>query len=95
MCIIDLIKNLTLTEQQIKTIKAELLAWPVIAKRMSEWQTSMEVLPYLKVELETRGRMFYVSRLYGRWRKLLPRDDWDTINQYMKEHRYGPTGSED
>ncbi len=96
MSIIRLVKNLELSAEETKEIKNNLLSWPIVAKEMSQWETPLEALKYLKVELETRGRMFYISRLYGRWRKLLPRDDWNHINNYLTEvHQHGKERSSD
>lgn len=45
-----------------------------------------ETLPYLRLELMTKQRVSTISRIYGRYRKLLPKRDFHLIEQWRLKH---------
>lgn len=40
------------------------------------------IVAYLLIELEGRNRPSYISRLYGRYRKMLPKRDQETLQNW-------------
>ena len=46
-----------------------------------------EVLPLLRVELLGLGRLSMISRMYGRYRKLLPVRDFEEMSLWTKQEK--------
>ena len=48
-----------------------------------------QVLVLLKTEILARNRDSYIERIYGRYRKLLPRKDKDLIEEFRRTYGQG------
>jgi len=58
-----------------RAIGLQLQSMSTLYQVMSEFTKPEQVLPYIKHELEGRNRISMVSRLYGKYRSLLPARD--------------------
>ena len=58
-----------------------------LAIALDQCTSAEQVLKYLKAELDTRNRPSYVSRIYGRYRKMLPKTDLETLTQWRHNER--------
>lgn len=84
--IVDLLKGTYVTETQHTDLFNMLGTWETTLYALNKCMHAHDVLPLLKTEALTRGRIYYVQRIYGRYRKLLPGQDLPDILEYMREN---------
>lgn len=82
----SLLKKVQVTEVEKHAIKNEATDFFRLGAALDRCDSIMQVLQYLKVELEGRNRPSYVSRIYGRYRKMLPKEDQEVMIKWSQEH---------
>jgi len=79
----------TVTADEFQHLQNEMADVYIMTAALERCRTAKSVLKYLYVELEGRARQSYVSRIYGRYRKLLPNDDSTTLSSWPRRQYNG------
>lgn len=56
----------------------------MVSAEMTDCKTAEEVLPFLYAEISGNARPSFVNRIYGRYRKLLPKSDLKILNKWPR-----------
>ena len=91
--IINELKRVTISEDLRITIRNDLIDFYSLGPALERIEHADDVLPYLKTELQNRCRISMIQRLYGRYRKLLPKRDIPALLNLGA--RYGKTRETD
>lgn len=86
----DLYKELNeveLQEVQIEELRAALYDAQTLAQTLNKYEEPWEVLPLLKVCLTDGTRPYFLPRIYGRYRKLLPKYDFEILYRWAEDER--------
>lgn len=76
----------TTTEQ---AMYMALLDFASLGKFLQSTESPDKILYLLRMELIQNNRPSYVSRIYGRYRKLLPKRDMEEIQRWAYNHGKG------
>ena len=82
----DLLDATMLDALQYTTISQRTRDLPMLNELLQECKYAKDVLPILKYELLSRNRDSYIFRIYGRYRKLLPKTDMPALQEWRVSH---------
>ena len=90
MSIYEDLERVKLTERERQSISNQLQDFRMLCGALGNCRTPDDVVPYIYLELQGGNRFSYLSRIYGRYRKLLPDRDRLLMQKWRREN--GETG---
>ncbi len=77
----------SMTDERFRELQQAMQDIYMVSDLLQECQNPGEVLPYLYVEVSGNARPSFVNRIYGRYRKLLPKEDLRVLTNWSKYNR--------
>jgi len=75
MSIYEDLQSCRINDTQKQQITNQLQNFDLLRRILGDCERPHQVLPYLYMELQGANRPSYISRIYGRYRKLIPDRD--------------------
>ena len=77
----------SMTDERFQELQQAMQDIYMVSELLQECKHPGEVLPYLYVEVSGCARPSFINRIYGRYRKLLPKEDLRVLTNWAKHNR--------